>query len=417
MAGFGQMSKGGRGGGGGGPQENVVFQVIGYHVKDTRGNTYSPEDYIEAYLFRDACGIKAEFDENNNPITKVKISLRPDDRQNPTFARPSIGEFRKGNHMGKGMGEHSIGYAEGCWLDQKTGNISGRWLNRIYPEFNPELNYPMFGVMASVRPEGEFNRADGTKRAYQNRLVPLTDNAASVRTMDELRNEAIVLLNSLAETEVPGDHGFIVRGVDLDDLGRNATEFFVPWDKEATAPMSAEKAVDQWIASEAGQEWAGVLEQVAGTNFVLEVIPQLRIDTGSFSLPSKKRETALREGKRVGANVDDSSRYLYTAEGEERTQAMYALSDLEIQRSRKTEPGEEGFTRWVSTGTRPTQGRAPLFAADELITPNLPEHVVEQFSKIAADRAKAMADRAAAARQAPSPEPSQEPEPENSYKM
>src|SRR3546814_13957673 len=62
------------------PTEDVAIKVVSYSVADPKNPDVS-KDFFTGVLMHDALGMQAEFDADGNPLTEVKVRLRPDNQQ------------------------------------------------------------------------------------------------------------------------------------------------------------------------------------------------------------------------------------------------------------------------------------------------------------------------------------------------
>lgn len=372
------------------PMETVIYQTVEYHISDPKGmKPDSKSDYIVGRLMRNALGLVAEFDENNNPLTEVKIMLRDAPEQTGTFKRPEVLDIKKGKGTSKAMPVNSVGAAESCFL--KNGVIQARWLSRHYPEYNPTFHFPLYGVMASVRPQGKRETDDGVKY-YQNRYVMAVEGArAFTGGVEGFKAAAIEAMRYITEDlQYPGVPGFVLRAAETDTGVAASKEFLRGYDREKQAPISAEETVERFLNPSPDDDFTnallGNLAEEA-PNAYWEVIPMVRIDTGLFSLPASRVDNARSNGKEVSDTdlhrYTDASDYAYASD--DRTEYAFVESDVQVERK----PGDDGINhgKWYSTGTKPTKNKGLKFAQAEVLTPELPPELVTLFMENAAARA------------------------------
>jgi len=365
--------------------ENILFQVKGYHIE---GKQPSEKDYIEAYLLHDTQKLTANFDEDGAPTTLVKIRYGESNEKNQK--RPSIIEYSRGRGNAKAMGEGSLGIASTARVDRNTGDIVCNWLERFYPSVDPDLHYPLPNVVASVRPEKGYDTQDGGKRYVQNRFVLSVENAQVFSGMADFKAKAAELIDSLAEE--PGDRGVVVRIVDSETLlagGENGTasvEFFARWDSEAGARQSGAAAVEYWLSTAAERDLGGFVDIIdaADSSLIYELIPQIRIGTGTMSLPSTKAQDVngdLTDAQKY--RIDDSMRFRTTNDSGDLT---YGYTRSHVHVARMT---SEDNAPWFSGGTHQTENYPVLLPQSEVITPNLPKEVVDKIQANALARKEA----------------------------
>ena len=360
------------------PLENVIYRTAGYAIADDR--QMKPDwrtDSVTGLLLRDACGLKAEFDREGQPVTAVEIMLRDPGASSGLHRRPEVLDIARGKGQARPMGVGSIGRAEGRYL--RNGIVQARWISRLYPDYDPELHRPLIGVMASVRPQG---RRDGeVTRFFQNRYVLALDRAAPFSGLDGFRRRVIEAMEGLADW--PGVPGFVLRGVDVESGYAVAKEQFRGWNAALRRPVSPRDTVARFLRDPDNAFWVKNLE-AADANVLWEIVPAVRIETGAYSLPRARLDKARANGRDLDDadlfRYDDSTAYRYETGGG--LDYGFALSDVEVERKRT----EQGFSKWYSTGTRPTVSRPALYRQAEVVTPNLPEALAAKFAEAAAAR-------------------------------
>ena len=361
-----------------GPLENVIYRTAGYAIADGR-QTKSDwrTDSVTGLLLRDACGLTAEFDRDGQPVTVIEIMLRDPSAFTGLHRRPEVLDIARGKGQARPMGVGSIGRAEGCF--RRNGIIQARWISRLYPDYDAELHRPLIGVVASVRPQG---RRDGEQpRYFQNRYVLALDRAAPFSGLDGFRRRVVEAMEGLADW--PGVPGFVLRGVDIESGYAVAKEQFRGWDAALRRPVSPRDTVARFLRDPDNAFWVKNLE-AADANVLWEIIPVTRIETGAYSLPRARLDKARANGRALDDadlfRYDDSTAYRYETGGG--LDYGFALSDVEVERKRT----EDGFSKWYSTGTRPTVNRPALYRQAEVVTPNLPEALAARFAEAAAAR-------------------------------
>lgn len=401
------------------PREGVVFQIKDYFLVDPNKRTPNADDYIEAYLMRDALGIEAKFDDAGTAQTIVKIKLaKPKEGDTSKERRPTLIDFHNGKGpLGKPMPANSIGKADGCYYDQKTGFIISNWMNRKFPNFDVNANWPLTNVMASVR--GEYMREhDGQKNYSQARIVVLPEYSQVVTDVATFRAAAIAAVDSLraqdeASIDYPGVLGFVLRGVNVVTLERAAVEVYSFWNKALERNPTSEELVDGWLAGEEGQGWVSeVINGADKANQILEVFPATRIDTGLQSLPSSQKANAITNRQTVDEykdhRFDDSARYRFQPKSETNKypRTGFAKSDVFVQRDKVQ--GSDEFKRWYAIGAEPISQQPELFDLAEVPSPKLPADLIERLREAAREHS---------ARPAGAPEQEQAPEAGTNYGM
>lgn len=393
--------------------ERVPFRVKGYVLKDPSSVAYEAEDTLEAFLLRDALGIKAEFDAQGEPLTVVKIRLN--DKQ--AGDRPTVASFKNGvEPLAAPMlaGNGAIGIADGCKLEGDI--IVANWLNRAFVEYNHEQHYLMDGKMACVRREG--HQRTGEKRAYQTRLVAFTELSAAVSSLAEAKKAMIDTLQMILDDQAPGDPGFLLRGSSPSGLYAASVEMFRGWQKGAEGEegryQTPAETVEAFFNDESrGKDWAPELDD-KNQDTIWEVIPMLRLSTGRASLPEYKKQQA--EKKKVTIDDrwyqfnDESRRYRRVIDVPtdepgvtvEQFEQCFTLSDVLVQRDERKDPETNkpipgDYKSWYAKETRPTVGLPKMFVASELVTDHLTDELKATFIDRADKRARRPKKEAGAA--------------------
>ena len=370
-------------GGNRGSYANVAFQVKDY-VFETAGKP-SANDYIEAYLLHDVGSLKAEFDAEGVPTTVVKIRYNAQTEKNAK--RPSILEYSRGRGNAKAMEIGGLGIASSAEVDSKTGDLVCNWLERYYPKIDSELHFPLPNVVASVRPESEGK--DGRKN-FQGRYIMNPDAAEAFSGLDDFKAKAASIIDRLAD--MPGSSGVVVRIIDTEELANGgkdpsaSAEFFEAWNSEAQAYEGGASAVEKWLATDLGQQYAGLIEKAEPQN-IFHVIPQMRIATGPMSLPSAKLADA--NGPITDAwkrRNDDSTGYQF--QYKDRLSAGYARTHVHVFRM------ANDTNQWLSGGSHLAEAFPAVQHQSEVITPDLSDDVKEKLLGLAT--ARKAAARAAA---------------------
>lgn len=365
--------------GGGGdrtPTENVAIKVVSYHVGDRREPNVD-KDYFVGVLMHNALGMVAEFDENNNPITEVKVRLRADPQQGKRkHSRAEIAHLESGDKRQK-VFPGGIVQADRSFID-RDGFVNTAWIRglvRREQDLQEGNAMVLAGVMTSVQPERKSK--DG--QSFQYRFITDPYGAMKVSGVDELRG---ALTAALQDNEW-GPTGFILRGIDTENVEERASVRWTRrWDSEAKALTSPEATVEEFF--EKNEAWVQhIAEASADSTEIFEVIPIIRVRTGRDSLPSMKYD-----GK-GGRDEAESYRFVTQDEdGKPRTSYGWAISTMTLLR------GEGENKSWFATMTNPTSRGAVIFDDAELVTPtNLPEHTATALEQVATARRSAPEQR------------------------
>jgi hypothetical protein len=277
-----KSAKGGNGGGTFVPWENILVELKAVYETDPKKPT-PDKDYIEAYLLYDACGIKAEFEEDTideatgekipgAPKTVITARIKVDTKGrygNPDPAKTPLEMWdlkvgRKKGTSGK-MGESALIVLEKA---KKIGDndFEVGFIYAAQRDRNSETDLVIENVMAMVGEEGERTRRDGTIAKYQERKMYLAEEASLVTSMDELRAAVVEKLTDpraerpfamihVVGTEptdrvVKDEEGNVVKDENGKEIPRypyeaRSASVFLRYENEEQ--LSAEESFDRWF--------------------------------------------------------------------------------------------------------------------------------------------------------------------------
>ncbi len=182
--------------------ENVLVRLKSLHLVDT---TYAAErrqprpnkdDYAIVTLMHPALGFDFQMNENYEPLTEVKVTLRENSYtgENKPY---QIADFRKNASKGNGpkMGSNPILMLEGCWKDFNTDAISAGWLHCIKPDSEASLyasleektDHVMADVWATVKEERETEDRNNPGQKRRVKTVSFTSPTALSRLIASKR--------------------------------------------------------------------------------------------------------------------------------------------------------------------------------------------------------------------------------------
>jgi len=411
--------RGGQRGGRGGGSHNIFGVCTGYELqKPQKGVKMDPAlDFMRVTLMRDAGQLKAETNEQGELITSICVSLKPAEAGG-TYVPMSIRNMEEGRPPAQPLGENGIvSFKDVEPIPGRPGYFVARRVEAAVRKFDANLHFPYSG-MVSVRKEIDDRVKKPDSLPYQNRVVSMTDYAQVFTDEQDLKKK---VAESFVTAKIHGaSPQVIVRAIEMNEAG--AFEYALSrelslWDKDARAEITPEQAVERFISGADGKDGPDILGQFSDPNVILEVIPQFMYRTGKASLPSSKmldnnnqpRVIAPKDMWRYDDNV--ACRVL-NEKG--RIEAAYTLADIVMSRRVNKDPETmdvHEYSRTHSTFFQ-EQGRYQgRFRQEELVTPNLPETLVESLKARASEAAKAAiaADKANV-----TPEAEQEPEAEQS---
>lgn len=345
-----------------GRSENVTIQVMEINIQDK--SKPSPDDHMIGRLMHDACGITAQFDAENSPLTEVKVFLRPAENKTANmraeifdFQSPRQGVRVKSIKPGLGMVCFS-----GAYMDQKTGMISARWPEFYTRDINSGDTVVHPAALTAVYPEWK----DGD-RASQ-RSVTFYPEAAE-RVANEAELAAAVKKFSVQEGGF-GRPFFMMRMIEADPSG-DVTKAFaasagytVGKKKEGDeyVDRTPEETLEHFLSTDRPASLIG--EWKKDPNLIVEIIPGSSFDTGRDSLPSSKN------GK-TGAKQDNSIYFAVLGEGnQKRTGAQFATSQYKAR-------DDGSYFRVASLPIN--DGK--LFTMEEIVTAATPAEFVAEFER------------------------------------
>ncbi len=387
------------------PREAVPFLVMSYVTKANQaGGAADPEDHVIGRLLRDALGIKAEFDANNNPVTEVKVYLEPRKESTSAFERHEIIDKAKGKLAVKSVRPNGIMRLDSASLDAthtKDGKtaIKGSWLVNLTHKYDPDIDFPFMGKLVALKPEG---KARESNEVYQSAILLEADfskvfNASNMRDM---LVEAASYVGDEANPNLPGNPGFCIRAVErAGDASITAVDvvYTNSWDSKANRSFTPEEMVDNFLASEDGANWVSEVANAPATHF--EVMPCSRLRTGKQSLPSMRVLAKNPNASRVEImKRDDAVNFCMYPEtrvdddGKEFQGRGYGVIRGDVFANRiKTEdpePGQALMSPWFRSQANPTADQK-IYRASEFPSAVLPEEFAKVFEKNASETYKA----------------------------
>lgn len=352
-----------------GRSENVTIQVMEINIQDK--SKPSPDDHMVGRLLHDACGIKAEFDAENAPLTEVKVFLRPAENKTANmraeiydFQSPRQGVRVKSIKPGLGMVCFS-----GAYMDQKAGMISARWPEFYTRDMNNGDTVIHPAVITSVFPE--WKEGD---RASQ-RSVSFYPEAAE-RVANEAELAEAVKKFSVHEGGF-GRPFFMMRMIEIDPSDASKAyaamaSYTVGRKKEGDeyVDRTPEETLEHFLSTERPAALIG--EWKKDPNLHVEIVPGVSFDTGRDSLPSSKNNKS-------GAKQDNSIYFGYTDEnGQKRSGAQFATSQYKAR--------EDGT--YFRVASLPIND-GKLFKMEEIVTAATPADIAAEFEKRASERFQA----------------------------
>ena len=416
-------------------KENVMVQKVRLHTTSDDGPV-KETDYMEVALLHDALGLTAKFDENTKePLTILKARIdvntpkryaNPDPKKTPL----EIWDLEVGRKKGSGdeMGENPIVVLEKATLD-KSGDIIASYITIAQRDMESISEMAVANVMMTVLPEEPVGNSGKTK---QERRVYFPGEATKVSSIDELKAKIAHVFNANADD--PGTPIAAVRILmattqptesEPDANGEIHSQYpyqskvyhiYRPYDEErekarpsdpeAAAAFDAELSMDyakQWFTRTrqddpdtlANGDKIELIEGcLASDDFIVEVIPAMKLTTGQQSLPSAKSNRMGDERMFVydyeqqltGRNSVDQN-------GKKREDFGVAVGHMILGRvvkylkdkETKAVTVEEG--PWFAKKSFTSRAFSPLiFQPRELITPNVPAPVAEAFMEQAVRR-------------------------------
>lgn len=351
-----------RSGGGGNfaPAENAAFEVVSYNVKDK----YKPsaDDTFTAVLLTEAygqpVGTELTFKQKTLPERGATVHSMLYGSTKPRLPPTQIG--------GQGI-------AEGSYVDRNTGIVQMNWITIKVREPN-SVDQLLVGQFFSVDSERKNNNSGYIS---QPRFMYDVNNATEIKQVDKASLLHVLGAHlAQAASQLGGDPGFVLRGVDLDNFREDyepyqATRFTVPRIDEGNGQYrtaTPEETVQRFLDSDGAKRFIAALMDPNDPvkNPYIEVIPTARLRTGQDSLPTNS------DGK------DDSKRFKLQREGSEYFDHYIARAHTHIRWQEPKAEGQDGS--FFSTLTLPMQRQAPMYHPAEIPTPGLPPEIAEFFA-------------------------------------
>jgi hypothetical protein len=405
------LTRGGRGGSVGGYGNHAFGSVAGYVINPAGGQKGDPTDRIILDLQRPTLGFEA------SPAAPVRIEVaiappKPKDA-GKSKARDPLGVTHVANGRGTAKPTKVGDFLMLKDIERQGDHFVARRVEVAVRGFK-ELNHFVYSGLFSIRPETEKKDNQTGEITYrQNRIGLLTDFADVVTSIDHLKERALQAFSDAANMHGSRAH-FVLRGIQQNEQGKHhfsiAREIGL-YDYDKGIEYDPKDAIKRFVDGLDGQSGPKILAYLGGAA-MFEVIPQFRVNTGSASLPSAKRQAAEEKGPVSPADewrFDEGVQQRFM-EGD-RQETGYSMMDVVLQRlESRDRPGEMTMTHSIfSQPQRPTQS---LFALKEVVTPNILEKMPDlaiDLVKRADARSKAVREASKKAAQAPAqPEPEQE---------
>src|SRR3546814_1210772 len=109
------------------PTEDVAIKVVSFSVAEPK-NPDVGKDYFTGVLMHDALGMQADFDADGNPLTEVKVRLRPDNQQRK-HARAEVAQMQNGDKRQK-VHPGGIIQADRSYVD-RDGFVNTAWVRGL----------------------------------------------------------------------------------------------------------------------------------------------------------------------------------------------------------------------------------------------------------------------------------------------
>ncbi|WP_408903141.1 hypothetical protein [Methylobacterium radiotolerans] len=369
-------------GGGGGPLPpslNVAFEVLSYDVKDR--NHPSVDDTFQGIILTEAFGhpegTEFTFKMRSLPPKGENIHGMAYGSSKPKLPPTSVaGDGVRGGQ----------GIAEGAYVDRKSGVVVMNWLTMKVRQPETNIDQLLVGQYFSVDSERKNNK---TGRVNQSRYMYDVINAPMVPKVDA--QTLLSLIGPHLETpaaNLGGVPGFMLRGIDLNNFRKGAfqaTRFSLPRVEEGGQyrDATAIEAIERFLESDHAKRFMKALTDPNDPveNPYIDIIPYVRIRTGKDSLPSEHAQ-----------KKDDSRFFKLPVPDTEYFDYYIGRGNTHIRwQDPKSEGGEGSF---FSTLTLPMQRyETPMYAPEEIPTPNLPQEVADFFHARAEEIGRKIAPR------------------------
>jgi len=385
-----------RGGNSGTPPEAWAVEFIEVILADPKRAT-PDQDILVGKLMHDAGPFAKD--------TVIRVKMR--DRKDKVKSNMAPLEFfdlprKKGNHQPVRPGGAII--LENCFVDDKVGEngVTCGWFKVATRDPQSGLELIHVGYPVSVERE-RFEDVNGVRKYRQYRYVAVTQDAAKFSSVDEFREVVARFLSPLGPEEGGGTPGVWVRVVNENEPDEVATaRISLTWNGESwDAP---DTVVDEWLAQENNASWADTISKVGtpdAEGYIFEVIPFLRYNTGSNSLPSAQNNGRVRDdSEQFQVYVEENGQLVPRRNGDGFvTTNAFAMGGMVVRRM------DDQTDQWFAIGTFNQKGKyGELFLREELITDNLPELHKQEYRKRAAARGARNREMADQIRKSAAPE-------------
>lgn len=434
-----RQNNGGNGTGFGGGTETVAVRLKSVHLVDTsysaekRAPNKNKDDYVIATLLHDAFGLKVERGENGESLTEVKIKLKEQKNVNPDKQGYGLADFRKGAKKDSGpkMGANPIMILENASRDFKTDEITASWLHcgqadsrpEQYPNLAPVvaedgtvtkapgLDHIHINAWVQVQEEKDAKDRNGNDVKRQNRMMLLTDLAATVADKEDFLSSEVINYLYSDPDHAGGSPFLVVRLSQINPPMTMAAQTIWPTYNEDSTPKEPSEVVSEFLAKQIAEDESAdkdsnfdyyltnlPAENADGDAYVVEVIPGYRFSTGAKSLPS-----AMKQGRKLDSDnfrsfrLDDEGNAVISERTKEPVMSqMYTRAHLTVKRGEF----EDGPGAWYATGTHAVRAafmgqpnkRAEFHSIYDIPTDVTPPEVAAHFTSLAGKRQSLAAD-------------------------
>lgn len=350
---------------------NNIPVVISEVVMADPNKVNADKDYAIGWLLAPFAGVEPTFDEHGNPTTSFKIKMS--EKKNPAVERPEIYHLQEGKKIGIGapVAAQSLVVLERAYLDRRSDMIVANWYKIAKRDLANTHEDCVTSGLVSVDGYKEF---DGNVR--QSRYAAFPQYAETFKGVEDFKAKGAKFLQH-SEEMGGGRPCFWVRVIDNESFtgpdAENtmvAASFYVGRDSEGN-DLSPEESIDALLNSsdETRVAWKSYIEASAEEDpqYTFEIIPFQSFSTGLKSIEGKKKK-----------NQDDSIAFRME-DGASST--GFAMGSMITKR----DPDKPDMLTFFATDTYIINRFDPIFPREELITPNMQDHVRDYvFDKVQA---------------------------------
>ena len=378
-------------GGDKGPSENIAVEIVDIQVQDAE-KANREQDFLVVKLVGDSAKLGKKAGE------EIRIRSYPD-RGHGNYSTPTIHDMIAPNKMTK-MRVGSVMEFEGIYEDD-DGFVSHRGTKKF--KHDDEHRVVLTNVMAKVEAtSNDFNRV----------TVAFENNAVRVTSIQELENAVRAVAgmadgdySSIGGQVLPGNPGFLLRGVDPTDGEASFSSHEAELKEQPDGSYLLDFFGEKFTKFQQGRNTKRILEvlrdEKMGKEAIVEVIPTVTsvskfLKTGSFNLLNRDERSRIATGMGI-ENAADKYPFMLgmrttKKDGEEKRYPYYGWARTNISFEKEKPAGDP--TKFEHGDiARPKMVRfiepwdVKIMAGRYIATPNVGDELVEKMKAYASSQA------------------------------